>query len=96
MFCLEDPSPHRLKFNLKRILQTHFQIDDFQDNYFIIDSFKQLFDETYEDFTPLYAALADKPEYEPGVLVPGDAVVHEGTGTYAIGADQRRDERARK
>ncbi|MBI3441651.1 MAG: phenylalanine 4-monooxygenase, partial [Proteobacteria bacterium] len=51
-FSLEDSSPHRIKFNLKRVLQTQFQIDDFQDNYFVIDSFKQLFDETYADFTP--------------------------------------------
>lgn len=94
VFSLDDPSPHRIKFNLKRILQTRFQIDDFQDNYFIIDSFKQLFDETYEDFTPIYEALKGKPEYDPGDLVEGDVVVHKGTGVYAVEADKRRAARA--
>lgn len=94
VFCLEDPSPHRIKFNLKRILQTRFQIDDFQDNYFIIDNFKQLFDETYADFTPLYAELAGKPEHEAGIIVTGDVVDQKGTGVYAVEADKRRAERA--
>lgn len=96
VFSLEDKSPHRLKFDLKRVLQTHFQIDDFQDNYFIIDSFQQLFDSTLADFGPLYDELRGKPEYEAGIIVPGDIVVHEGTGTYAIEADKRRDERKKK
>lgn len=96
VFCLEDPSPHRIDFDLRRLLQTEFQIDDFQDNYFIIDSFKQLFDETYQDFTPIYAELADKPEYEAGILLPGDVVEQKGTGVYAIEADKRRAERAKK
>ncbi|MCE9507446.1 MAG: phenylalanine 4-monooxygenase [Alphaproteobacteria bacterium] len=90
VFCLESDSPHRIKFDLKRVLQTHFQIDDFQDNYFVIDSFQQLFDETYMDFAPVYAELAHKPQYEPGVLVKGDKVVHRGTGVYAVEADKRR------
>jgi phenylalanine-4-hydroxylase len=90
VFCLEDPSPHRLKFDLKRIMQTHFRIDDFQDNYFVIDSFKQLFDETYVDFKPLYDELATQPVLEPGIIVPGDVVIHKGTGTYAVEANKRR------
>lgn len=90
VFSLESPSPHRIKFNLQRILQTQFQIDDFQDNYFIINDFKQLFDETFKDFAPIYTGLGGKPEYEPGMLVKGDVIVHRGTGAYAIEADKRR------
>ena len=96
VFSIEDPSPHRIKFDLKRVLQTHYQIDDFQDNYFVIDSFKSLFDETYEDFTPIYAELADKPVHKPGTLAAGDNIVHKGTGTYAVGAAKRRTARAKK
>lgn len=92
IFCLEDTSPNRIKFDLKRVLQTKFQIDDFQDDYFVIDSFKQLFDDTYQDFTPVYDALDGKPEYEPGGIVDGDIVVHKGTGVYAVEADKRRAE----
>ena len=96
VFSLESPSPHRIKFDVKRVLQTHFQIDDFQDNYFVIDSFKQLFKETYGDFTAIYAELAHAPVYQPGDLADGDIVLHEGTGAYAAEADRRRDERAQK
>lgn len=96
VFCLESPSPHRIKFDLKRVLQTHYQIDDFQDNYFVIDSFKQLFNETYVDFDPLYKELADAPVYKPGDLVDGDLVLHQGTGAYAIEAARHRAERANK
>lgn len=96
IFALESDSPHRLRFNLKRILQTHYQIDDFQDNYFVVDSFRQLFDETHADFTPVYELLKGKPEYEPGVVAAGDDVLTYGTGTHAIEADRKRAERKKR
>lgn len=96
VFSLESPSPHRITFNLKRILQTRFRIDDFQDNYFVIDSFQKLFDETYKDFTPLYAELAGGQEYDAGTLTAGDGIIHRGTGAYAVEADKRRKARARQ
>ncbi|MBU6476035.1 MAG: phenylalanine 4-monooxygenase [Alphaproteobacteria bacterium] len=96
VFCLEDKSPHRIGFDLKRILQTHYQIDDFQDNYFVIDSFRQLLDETYADFTPVYKELRGAPVIMPGELREGDAVLQRGTGVYAAAAAQRRAQRARK
>ncbi len=93
IFSLESNSPHRIRFNLKRILQTHYQIDDFQDNYFVIDSFQQLFDETHADFTSIYEALKGKAEYEPGVIAAGDDILTYGTGDYALEADRKRAER---
>jgi len=93
VFALESPSPHRIGFDVKRLLQTHYQIDDFQDNYFVIDSFEQLFNETYADFTPVYAALENKPEYPAGTLLDSDKVYHKGNGEYAIEADKRRKAR---
>lgn len=90
VFALESQSPHRIGFDVKRLLQTHYQIDDFQDNYFVIDSFEQLFNDTYADFTPLYAELKDKPEFKAGTLAEGDKVVHKGTGEYAAEADKKR------
>ena len=92
VFCLENPSPHRIKFDLKRVLQTHYQIDDF----FVIDSFKQLFDETYVDFSSIYKELAGAPIHSPGDLAEGDVLLHEGTGTYAAEADRRREQRRQK
>jgi phenylalanine-4-hydroxylase len=96
VFSLDDPSPHRIEFDLKRVLQTHFRIDDFQDNYFVIDSFEQLFEATSPDFLPIYKELENEPVYEPGVIRPGDRVIHQGTGTYAVDADRRRRESVKK
>lgn len=93
VFSLDSPSPHRIGFDLKRMLQTHYQIDDFQDNYFVIDNFKQLFDETYEDFTPIYKELDGAPEYSAGTLLPTDRVITKGTGVYAKEAAKKREER---
>jgi phenylalanine-4-hydroxylase len=96
VFCLDSNSPHRIKFDLRRILQTQVHIDDFQDNYFVIDSFERLFEETYADFTPIYAELKDSPEHPTDVIVPGDTVLHKGTGVYAAEARKRREERRGK
>lgn len=96
IFCLESDSPHRIRFDLKRLLQTRYRIDDFQDNYFVIDNFKQLFDETYKDFTPVYADLAGKPEYDAGIIAEEDHVITKGTGVYAREAEIRRQERRKK
>lgn len=93
VFSLESDSPHRIEFDLKRVLQTHFQIDDFQDNYFVIDSFQQLFDETLDDFAPIYKELDGAPEYASGTLLAADSAITKGTGEYAEQANKRRAER---
>lgn len=90
VFSLESDSPHRIGFDLRRLLQTKYRIDDFQDNYFVIDSFQQLFDETLADFAPIYAELDGKPEHKPGVILDTDKVYHKGTGVYAVEAAARR------
>lgn len=90
VFALESDSPHRIGFDLKRVLQTRFQIDDFQDNYFVIDSFQQLFDDTLADFTPIYGELTGAPEHVSGTLAPNDRVISKGTGAYAAEANARR------
>jgi phenylalanine-4-hydroxylase len=56
-YCVEDPKPRRLPFELERIMRTEYLIDRYQDTYFVIDSFEQLMRETAPDFTPIYARL---------------------------------------
>jgi len=82
IFSLEEASPNRLGFDLLRVMQTNYRIDDYQESYFTIDSFGQLFDATRPDFTPYYATLKQRPEYEPGSVLAGDRVLHRGTGRY--------------
>ena len=93
VFCLESDSPNRLAFNLNRVLRTHYQIDDFQDTYFVIDSFDQMFAETRPDFTPIYKEIEKLSIIMPEDIVPGDDVITRGTNAYAAEADLRREER---
>ena len=85
-FALDDPSPNRLGFDLKRLLRTRYRIDDYQQNYFVIDSFDDLLRQTLEtDFGPLYAEIEDQPEIEIETILPTDRVYTRGTQAYARG-----------
>jgi phenylalanine-4-hydroxylase len=53
-------------------MRTKYKIDSYQANYFVIDSFDQLFDATAPDFTPTYREVRAQPTVEPGVVLPGD------------------------
>jgi phenylalanine-4-hydroxylase len=59
VFCLEDPSPNRLGFELIRVMRTPYRIDDYQQVYFVLPSFQRLLDDTLQDFGPIYARLAE-------------------------------------
>ena len=74
IFCLESPIPHRIGFNLERIMQTEYRYDKLQESYFVIDDFEQLFEATRPDFTPIYESLRAKPVIEPYDVLPGDRV----------------------
>ncbi len=83
IFALDDPSPNRLGFDLERMMRTDYRIDDFQQNYFVIDSYEQLLRTTLEtDFAPLYARLETLPDIAIAEILPGDAVITRGTQAY--------------
>jgi phenylalanine-4-hydroxylase len=86
IYSVENPSPNRIHFNLERVMRTKYRIDDFQESYFVIGSFDELFQETYKDFAPLYDILKTGPTYEPGQIVAGERVHHRGTRTYKAGS----------
>jgi phenylalanine-4-hydroxylase len=84
IFALDDPSPHRITFELHRVMRTNYRIDDYQQNYFVIDSFEDLLRQTSEaDFAPLYEQLRGLPSIEVADLLPTDMVLHKGTQAYA-------------
>ncbi len=60
-YCIDDPGPRRLPFELERIMRTEYQIDRYQDSYFVIDSFEHLMRETAPDFMPIYARIRNLP-----------------------------------
>ena len=72
-YALEDKTPNRLKFNLERIMRTEYEIDKFQKTYFVIDNYTQLFDDTQQDFGPIYERLlAETHSYETNELLSDD------------------------
>jgi phenylalanine-4-hydroxylase len=87
IFALDDPSPNRIGFALERVMRTEYRIDDYQQNYFVIDSFDSLLRQTVEtDFAPLYARLETLPDFAIAELVPDDDVLTHGTQAYAQSA----------
>jgi phenylalanine-4-hydroxylase len=72
VYCLADPRPHRIGFELKRVMRTRYRIDRFQDVYFVIDGFQQLFDATRPDFAPIYRELADLCDLDPQMVLATD------------------------
>jgi len=75
IYSLEDAKPARVAFDLMRIMRTRYRIDDFQDIYFVIDNYDQLFAETRPDFTSYYEQLEALSELSPGELIKGDELL---------------------
>jgi phenylalanine-4-hydroxylase len=73
-YALTSLKPQRLGFELRRVLRTPFRIDDFQDTYFVIETFAQLFDATAPDFTPIYEDIARLPPLPPNARLQGETV----------------------
>ncbi len=84
LFALDDASPNRVHFDLERVMRTNYRIDDYQQTYFVIDSFDELFDATvHKDFGPLYPQLKGMNDLEPEDLLDTDTIHHRGTQAYA-------------
>lgn len=82
VFCLDSPSPHRLGFELDRVMRTRYRIDDFQEVYFVLDRLDDLLALAQVDFAPHYEAAAARTELQPGDVLPGDRVFTRGDGSY--------------
>jgi phenylalanine-4-hydroxylase len=84
VFALDDPSPNRLGFDLERVMRTKYRIDDYQQNYFVIDSFEDLLRQTLDtDFGPLYDTLRDASDIEIETILPTDRIHTRGSQSYA-------------
>lgn len=67
-YSLESAKPHRLAFDLKRVLRTRYRTDTFQQSYFVIDRFEEVLHLIREnDFATLCAELDGLPDIEPCV-----------------------------
>jgi phenylalanine-4-hydroxylase len=86
IFATDDASPNRVAFDLRRVMQTDYRIDDFQETYFVINSLNDLLDLAKIDFAPLYEQIGSKPDIAPGELLVQDALFTRGTGSYHVKA----------
>jgi phenylalanine-4-hydroxylase len=77
-YCLDSPDPNRLGFDLMRIMQTRYKIDTFQETYFVIRDFRELFDATAPDFAPYYDQLRGREPYAPSAVLASDRIYHRG------------------
>lgn len=71
-YALDSTVPHRLAFDLRRVLRTRYRIDDVQANYFVLEQLDDLLALAQIDFAPHYEAIAGLPAFEPGVPLPGE------------------------
>ena len=72
--AVKSAEPQRIALDLLRCMRTRYNIDSYQQTYFVIDSFQQLFDMTAPDFAPLYAQLKGMSELS-ATATQHDAVV---------------------
>ena len=63
-------------------MRTKYIIDDFQQTYFVIDSFHRLLEDCYQDFGPLYDRLRLATDIEAHELVDGDRILTKGDFHY--------------
>ena len=72
-YCLTPGTKSRhIRLDIERCLRTLYKIDSYQETYFVIDSFQQLFDGTAPDFTPLYEKLKTMDVLAANTLLPGE------------------------
>ncbi|CAM4049555.1 phenylalanine 4-monooxygenase [Paracidovorax anthurii] len=62
-YAVRSPEPQRLPLRLERTMRTRYKIDTYQQTYFVIDSFEQLFAMTEPDFAPVYERLRGQAEF---------------------------------
>ena len=65
---------------------TDYRIDDFQQTYFAIRNFEELFEATQQDFGPIYQRLIDAEKaHAVDAILSTDEVLTRGTQNYAEG-----------
>jgi phenylalanine-4-hydroxylase len=82
VFALDDDSPHRIGFDLERVMRTRYRIDDFQECYFVLERLDDLLELAHVDFAPVYERVQRQPALEPGTVLPTDRVITRGSGRY--------------
>ena len=74
-YSLESAKPKRLAFDLKRVMRTAYDIDDFQPTYFVVEEFRDILDTVRQhDLPALFAELDALPDLSPNALDAADRI----------------------
>ena len=71
-YAVRSEIPNKVQLSPDRAMRTRYKIDSYQQTYFVIDNFKQLFDMTAPDFTPIYERVKALPELAADARLPGE------------------------
>jgi phenylalanine-4-hydroxylase len=82
LFSVQSDSPNRIGFDLERVMRSRYRIDDFQENYFVLDSLDALLELARIDFAPFYDRVRAEDALPPGVVLASDTLLHRGSGAY--------------
>jgi phenylalanine-4-hydroxylase len=80
VFALDDPAPHRIAFDLTRVMRTRYRIDSAQASYFVLPRLDDLLRLMTIDFAPFYATVRRLPEIDPADVLPADQRIARGAG----------------
>jgi phenylalanine-4-hydroxylase len=70
--CLEASASRHISLDIERCMRTLYKIDSYQETYFVIRDFKQLFDDTAPDFTPIYQRIKQQDALPANSLLEGE------------------------
>jgi phenylalanine-4-hydroxylase len=74
-YCINSTKPNRIRFDLLRVMQSNYKIDTFQETYFVIENFRELFDATAPDFTPYSEELRRRPNLAATARLETDQLI---------------------
>lgn len=79
VYATDSDSPHRICFDIERVMRTRYAVDDFQKSYFVISSYDELTEALEQDFDKLFEKVEAAGEIPADALIPGDKVITHGT-----------------
>lgn len=85
LYSIGSPQPHRIWFDLERVMRTRYMIDALQKTYFVLPHFDALFAVMAQDFRPIYARLMALDDIDPALQLPGDRVYSSEAAAGASG-----------
>jgi phenylalanine-4-hydroxylase len=75
VFALESPQPRRVAFEYERVLRTRYEIDHYQNIYFVLSGYDDLPALRAEELEAHIAATRRQADIAPGDLIPSDRLV---------------------